>query len=188
MAQGDTLPLDYGKTMKTPTSLGVSWWHRLLFHHNSRAATRQARRRPMAKMQKTPAKLCSLRDLPSVWVLEWLVRSHRPVCGHHFCLSTSRSPVSCSSRILQDTTQVSHSHWHHQLSHLVLLLACHAYSWAIIEFPESGYSTVFSAPCLHTECFSQNTWWYAMPLPPEPVVQGQCISGSSPGLQRTFSG
>lgn len=132
MAQGDTLLLDYGKTAKTPTSLGVSWWHRLLFHHNSRAATRQARRRPMAKMQKTPAKLCSLRDLPSVWALEWLVRSQRPVCGHHFCLSTSRSPVSCSSRILQDITQVSRSHGLHQLCHPVPSLACYACSRAVI--------------------------------------------------------
>lgn len=134
----------HGEAMKIPTSLGVSWWHRLLFHHNSRAATRQARRRPMAKMQKTPAKLCSLRDLPSVCALEWLVRSQRPVCGHHFCLSTSRSPVSCSSRILQDTTQVSHSHWLPQLSDLAPSLACRAYY---------HHSKSQSPQCaLHTAC------------------------------------
>lgn len=91
------------------TSLGVSWRHRLLVHHSSRAATRQASKSPTARTQKTPAKLCSLRALPSAWALVWLVRSQRPVRGHHFCFSTSRSPLSCSSRILQDRTHVSHS-------------------------------------------------------------------------------
>lgn len=105
---------------RAQTSLGASWWHRLLFHHNSRAATRQARRRPIAKMQKTPAKLCSLRDLPSAWALAWLMRSQRPMCGHHFCLSTSRSPVSCSSRILQNTIHMSHKCWPHQYTMKVL--------------------------------------------------------------------
>lgn len=52
-------------------------------------------------MQKTPAKLCSLSAFPSVCALVWLFRSQRPIRGHHFCLRTSKSPLSCNSKILQ---------------------------------------------------------------------------------------
>lgn len=52
-------------------------------------------------MQKTPAKLCSLRAFPSVCAFVWLFRSQRPIRGHHFCLRTSKSPLSCNSKILQ---------------------------------------------------------------------------------------
>lgn len=83
------------------TSLGCSRRQRLLLHQVSSAATRQASSSPAARMQKTPAKLWSLRDLPSGWASEWLSRSQRPFLGHHFCFRMSRSPFSCSSRILQ---------------------------------------------------------------------------------------
>lgn len=83
------------------TSLGCSCRQRLLFHHASMPATRQARSRPAARKQKMPAKLCNLRERPSGCVAAWLLRSHRPVLGHHFCFMMSRSPFSCSSKILQ---------------------------------------------------------------------------------------
>ena len=82
------------------TSLGCSWRQRLPLHHASSPATRQASSRPAARMQKTPAKLCSLRERPSGLAPAWLLRSQRPVRGHHFCFMMSRSPFSCSSRIL----------------------------------------------------------------------------------------
>lgn len=58
-------------------------------------------------MQKTPAKLCSLSAFPSVCALVWLFRSQRPIRGHHFCLRTSKSPLSCNSRILQKFQKTS---------------------------------------------------------------------------------
>lgn len=87
------------------TSLGCSCRQRLLFHHASMPATRQARSKPAAKKQKMPAKLCSLRERPSGCVVAWLLSSHRPVLGHHFCFMMSRSPFSCSSKILE---QIKH--------------------------------------------------------------------------------
>lgn len=93
-------PCSVFRALSSVTSLGCSCRQRLLFHHISRAATRQAKRSPAARMQKTPAKLCSLSDRPSGWALLWLLRSQRPVRGHHFCFKTSRSPFSCNSRIL----------------------------------------------------------------------------------------
>lgn len=58
-------------------------------------------------MQKTPAKLWSLSAFPSVCALAWLFRSQRPIRGHHFCLRTSKSPLSCNSRILQKCQKIS---------------------------------------------------------------------------------
>ncbi len=83
------------------TSLGCARWQRGPFHHDSRAATRKASSSPAARMQKTPAKLCSLRARPSGWGSACLSRSQRPFRGHHFCFIMSRSPFSCRSRILK---------------------------------------------------------------------------------------
>lgn len=137
-------------------------------------------------MQKTPAKLCSLRALPSAWAPAWLVRSQRPVRGHHFCFSTSRSPVSCSSRILQDRM--------------------HAHEPQVLTFcPQRPHHTGCiisrSGPCLsrpsapHCVCTFQNTGLALSlssskasrpsPLPtlPHPTSQGRGPRESTPGLR-----
>lgn len=83
------------------TSLGCSLRQWLLFHKVSSAATRRASRSPAAKIQNTPAKLWRRSARPSGCASAWLCRLQRPFFGHHFCFRMSRSPFSCSSKILQ---------------------------------------------------------------------------------------
>ena len=92
------------------TSLGWARRHGWLFHQVSRAATSRASSSPAARMQKTPAKLCSRRARPSGWASAWLSRSQRPLRGHHFCFRMSRSPFSWSSRILRRRGRTSGHH------------------------------------------------------------------------------